>query len=158
MWTIRHLCPSGASFVLNCYRHWSSLVLCNNNGIDSFLHSKEGVTQGDPLEMIVYGFGILPLINKLKRDILDVTQTWYADDARALGTFAIIETYLNLLTCQGPGRGYYPEPSKSVLIVHPKNIKDRKELGTSNGCKVCKSARYLGGYIRDNESKRNWLR
>ena len=27
-----------------------------------------------------------------------------------------------------------------------------------HGFKVCKGARYLGGYIREDESKRDWLR
>ena len=38
--------------------------------------------------MIVYGIGILPIIKNLKREIPDVTQPCYADDAGALGTFA----------------------------------------------------------------------
>ena len=61
----------------------------------SFLHSREGVTQGDPLVMIAYGIGIIPLINNLKRGIPDVTQPWYTEDARALGTLPRIETYSN---------------------------------------------------------------
>ena len=31
-------------------------------------------------------------------------------------------------------------------------------LGVRRGFKVCTGARYLRGYIRDNKSKRNWLR
>ena len=69
--------------------------------------------------MIAYGIIILTLIKTLKWEIPDVTQTWYTDSAGSLGTFAIIETYFNLLTRQGLGRGYYTEPSKSILIVHP---------------------------------------
>ena len=42
--------------------------------------------------MIAYGIGILPLIKNLKREIPDVTQTWYADNNGALGIFARIET------------------------------------------------------------------
>ena len=72
LWTVRHLWPSGARFVFNCHRHWSSLVLRNENGTTSFLHSKEGVTQGDPLSMIAYRICILPLIKNLKREIPDV--------------------------------------------------------------------------------------
>ena len=88
------------------------------NGTESILHSIEGVTQGGPLKMIAYGIRILPLIKNLKREIPDVTQPWYADDARSLGTFAILETYFYLLTRQGPGRGYHPDLTKSLLIVH----------------------------------------
>ena len=76
LWTFRNLWPPGACFVFNCYRHWSLLFLQNRNGTASFLNSKEGVTQGDPLAMIVYGIGILPLINNHKQDIPDVIQPW----------------------------------------------------------------------------------
>ena len=117
LWTVRHLWPHGVSFVFNYYRHWSSLVLRNGNGTASFLHSKEGMTQGDPLVMIAYGIGILPLIKNPKREIPDATQLWYAAADGDLGTFTRLATYFDSLTRQGPGRGYYPEPPKSVLIV-----------------------------------------
>ena len=80
------------------------------------------MTQGDPLTMITYRIGILPLIKNLKREIPDVTQPWYADDSGYLGTFTRLETYFNSLTRQGLGWGYHPEPYKSVLIVCPENI------------------------------------
>ena len=53
-----------------------------------FLHSKEGVTQGDPLAMIAYGLGILPLIWVLQTLHPGVTQPWCADDAGAGGNFS----------------------------------------------------------------------
>ena len=71
--------------------------------------------------------------------------------------FARLETYFDLLTRQGPGPGYHPEPSKSVLIIHPENIKARFFFGRRPGLKMCTGAHYLGGYIGDAESKRDWL-
>ena len=108
--------------------------------------------------MITYGIGILTLIKNLKREIPDVTHPWYADDAGSLGMFTRLETYFDLLTRQGLGRGYHSKPSKSVLIVHLENIEAGKVFGRSHGFKVCTSARYLGGYIGGDESKRDWLR
>ena len=64
----------------------------------------------------------------------------------------------NFLTRQGPGRGYHPKLSKSVLVVHPENLKDGKVFGARNGFKLFTGACYLGGYIGDNESKHDWLR
>ena len=56
LWAIRYEWPSGAQFTYNCYRHWSTLVVRNTkDGSGHFLHSKEGVTQEDPLAMIVGG-------------------------------------------------------------------------------------------------------
>ena len=49
------------------------------------MHSREGVTQGDPLAMVTYGIGILPLIKWLKEEFPDVNHLWYADDAISLG-------------------------------------------------------------------------
>ena len=72
--------------------------------------------------------------------------------------FEITETYLFLLTCQGPGCGYYTKPSKSVLIMHPENIKARKVFGARHGFKVHTGARYLGGDIEDEKPKHDWLR
>ena len=87
MWTIRHLWPSGARFTYNCYKHWTMLVLRGEDGATIVLHSKEGVTQGDPLAMIVYGVGMLPLTRYLKMQIKELLQPWYADDVAAGGKF-----------------------------------------------------------------------
>ena len=103
--------------------------------------------------MIAYRIGILPVINNLKRGIPEVTHPWYADNARALGTFARLETYLDSLTLQGPGQGYHPKPSKSVLIILLENIKAGNVLGRRPIFKVCTGARSLGGYIGDDKSK-----
>ena len=127
----------GSSFVFNFYCHWSSLVLRNGNGTSGILQSIEGVTQRDPLAMITYRIVILPLINNLKREIPDVTQTWYADYAGVLGTFARLDTYFDLLTQQGLGRGYHLKPSKSVLIVRLENLEPGKSVwSTSHICKI----------------------
>jgi hypothetical protein len=78
LWTIRHEWPSGARFSFNCYQHWVTLVIQDKGGAAVFLHSREGVTQGDPLAMVGYGVGVLPLIRKLKGEFPQVSQPWYA--------------------------------------------------------------------------------
>ena len=87
LWIVRHLWPSGARFVFNFYHHCSLLVLWTGNGTASIIHSREGVTQGGTIAMIVYMIGILQLIKNLKRVIPNITQPWYDDNARALGKF-----------------------------------------------------------------------
>ena len=82
LWAVRHKWPSGAQFTFNCYRHWATLVVRDiGYGSGHFLHSKEGVTQGDPLSMIAYGIGVLPLIRELWDTHPRVTQPCYDDDA-----------------------------------------------------------------------------
>ena len=124
----------------------------------SCLHGRKGVMQGGTITMIAYEIGILPLIKNLKWEIPDVTQPWYADNAGSLGKFARLDTYFDSLTRQGLGRGYYPEPSKIVLIVRPENLEAGKVFRARHVFKVCTGARYLGGYIGDGDSKQYWLR
>ena len=114
--------------------------------------------QEDPLAMLSYTIGVLPLIKILKVEYPDVTHTWCADDDGALGTFDNIELYFNLFKKIGPGCGYYPKPLKSVIIMHMDNLTSGKKLSFRHGFKVFTGTRYLGGFIGDDESKRKWLK
>ena len=130
--TVRHLYPSRAHSIFNCYHYWSSLVLQNGNWMASILHSRQGVMQGSPLAIITYRIGILPLIRNLKWEIPDVTQPQYADNAGVLCTFTRLENYFDSLIRQGPGQGYQPEPTKIILIVRLENLEAGKiDRGTS---------------------------
>ena len=81
LWDDWHEFPIGAQFTFNCYRHWDTLVVCDTeDGSYHFLYRKEGVNQGDPLAMITYGIGVLPLIRELQDAQPRITQTWYAGD------------------------------------------------------------------------------
>ena len=88
LWEIRHEYPSGVWFSINCYRHWATLLIRAGNETGHFLLRKEGVTQGDTLAIIIYGIGILPLIQYLQTAQPRVTQPWYTDDSRAGGNFS----------------------------------------------------------------------
>ena len=79
LWNSRVLWPHCSRFLFNTYRGWAPLVL---KGSPSLLYSKEGVTQGDPLSMLIYAIGSFPLINSLNHP-LNGSQVWYADDASA---------------------------------------------------------------------------
>ena len=85
-------------------------------GSSTFLYSKEGVTQGDPLSMFMHAIGTLPLIRSL-RDPGRWTQSWYADDASAGGTLPKLREWFNLLCPCGPAFSYHPEPTKSFVVV-----------------------------------------
>ena len=72
--------------------------------------------------MIVYGIGVLPLIRELREAYPRVTQTWYGDDVGEGGTFTDVQAYFQDLQARGPAWGYYPEPTKSILVVTPGNV------------------------------------
>ena len=83
--------------------------------------------------MVAYGIGIIPLIKNLKTLFPDVTHPWYTENDSARGAFVNFELYFNLLKRFVPRCGYYPKPSKSVLLVHPENPEYRKRFGLSHG-------------------------
>jgi hypothetical protein len=67
--------------------------------------------------MFGYGIGILPLIRRLKEEFPEVKEPWNADDAGAGGSFEDLRRFFTRLQEIGPLYGYFPEPSKSILIV-----------------------------------------
>ena len=86
-----------------------------------------------------------------------VTQTWYAGDAGAGGKLQHILEHFKDLQAQGPARGYYQEPTKSILVVAPGNVAWAEEHFRGMGIRVVTGHRYLGGYIRDREAEGSWL-
>jgi hypothetical protein len=72
LWNVRHGWPPGARIMFNSYKHWSTLVIRNNDGSGEFLISQQGVTQGDPLVMLGYALGMLPLTRQLKAEFPEV--------------------------------------------------------------------------------------
>ena len=116
-----HQVPGLYSIITNTGPHSCSET---KNGTGTFLYySKEGVTQGDPLSMFAYGIDILQLsIRLLKAEFPAVEQPWYADDAGADGKFSEIRCFFSKLQEIGPNFGYYPEPTKSILVVLQHNL------------------------------------
>ena len=54
-------------------------------------------------------------------------------------------------------QGYCPDSTESVLIFYTDNIEAGIIFGAHHGFNVCMSARYLGVFIGDDASKREWL-
>ena len=147
-WSVRHEWPSGLQFTFNCYRHWATLVVRDaGDRSGHFLHIKEGVTQRDPLAMITYDIGFLPLIRELWGSQHSVTQPWYMDDPGAGGKFLHILAHLQDLQSRVLPRGYYQELTKSILVVAPRNVAQAEEFFRGMGIKVVTGNQYLGGFI-----------
>jgi hypothetical protein len=126
------------------------------NGTSLFLHSKEGVMQGDPI-MIAYGIYLLLLIQALKDELPNVDQPWYADDAGAGGTFKGVRAYFEELQEKGPRREYFPEPSKSILIVCEHNKDVVKIAFKDLGFTIVSGSCYLGGFIGKASDQQLWI-
>ena len=107
---ILHLCPSIARFLVNSYRSEVNLYIGG-----SVLKSSEGTTQGDPLGMVMYALASLPLIYSLSDP--NILQVWYADDASSVGKLNDLRTWWDSLLSTGPSYGYFPNASKTYLLV-----------------------------------------
>ena len=144
VWNIRVLWPRASRFIFNTYRGWSPLVV---KGSDTMIYSCEGVVQGDPLSMFAYAVATIPLIRKLEDPLQ--TQIWFADDSSAIGEISTLRSWMDELLSVGPLFGYYPETSKSCLIVKEPFVSLAEEQFQGSGVKIVSSSRYLGGVIGD---------
>jgi hypothetical protein len=127
--------------------------MLNVQNATDHLYSCEGVTQGDPVSMLMYSLAVMPLIKTL-RSVSDVTQNWYADDAAAVGNLEDLAQWLGSLIQEGAAYGYFPEPQKSYLIVAPQFEERAKQLfGHRLGVNVVSGQRFLGGFIGNPTEK-----
>ena len=125
-----------------------SIIPSDNNSYDSLL-SDEGTTQGDVAAMPIYGLGIKPLTIKLGEavDKTKCKQVWYADDSTSGGKITEIRKWWDELCSSGPKYGYFPLPSKTILIVKPEFENEANTLGE----------RHMGAVIGNNDYKHEYV-
>jgi len=75
------------------------------------------------------------------------TQLWYVDDASASGSLPELCNWFNLLCSHGPSFGYYPEPTKSFVIVNEQWMGEAAAIFGDLGVQVVTGHRFLGGFI-----------
>ena len=149
LWTVRHLWPRMSRFALNCYRHQIRMVIRISGESAVFILSKEGVAQGDPFAMALYGIMLLPLIAHLKRMFPKVLQPWFADDGAMDGEGSEVAACFVELNRIGHQFGYYPEVSKSIAVCPLESEARLKAIFAENNLPVewRRGHRYLGGHI-----------
>ena len=149
MWTVRHRCPKMFRFTFNCYCHEITLICRQPGGEIVTILSKEGVTQGDPLAMDLYGIALLPLAELLRKEFPEVLQPWFADDAAMQGAPLRVGKCFKLLTEVGSMFWYLPEPDKSFAICPLASEEGVLAAFGSEGLdvKACRGDRYIGGYV-----------
>eukprot|EP00957_Ditylum_brightwellii_P128706 9819049-Ditylum_brightwellii.AAC.1 len=124
----------GARFAFNTYQHWRKLVL-----------------------------QVLPIIKVLDKRmevlpyLVKQLQEWFADNSDLAGFFEAIAIWFNKLCEIGPPQGYIPEPTKSSLITHEKNMEEAIEFFVDFKFKVKEGHHYLGGFISSEEKVQEWM-
>ena len=136
----QYICPAMGPILINTYRNASWLFV----GGQCML-SKEGTTQGDPLAMAMYAIGTQPLIHRLNGI---GKQVWYADDSAAGSSVDNLKIWWDLLEEIGPLYGYFPNGSKTHLLVKPDAVERARVLFKGTGINIStEGKRYLGGVI-----------
>ena len=116
LWTVQHCWPAGARFAFNCYRHSGKIILRQPGEPPVTILSREGVTQGEPLSMVLYGTTLTPLAKELRAANPGLLSLFYADDAAFEGLVRQSAHLLKMLMERGTDRGYLPDPAKSLFI------------------------------------------
>ena len=154
LWNARILWPRCSRFLINNYRGFASLFVA---GADEVIYSREGTAQGDLLAIFFYGVSFLSLIRKLK-DPNNLLQSWYADDSAAIAKLKKLEIWLKNLIEEGPTFGYFPEPSKSFLVVDKQYAQEAHHIFHKYSITIVEGKRFLGGLIGDGNDKDIYLK
>jgi len=159
MWTVRHRCPKLFIFYFNCYRHHTRLLVRRPGQAPYVILSKEGVTQGCPLAMDIYGIGLLPMVERLREAEPDLLQPWYADDGSGYGRLERLRNVYKLLEQIGPDFGYYPAGAKCWLTIPERWEEEVKQYLADNDLpwQTTTGKRYVGGFIGSEDALRAWI-
>jgi hypothetical protein len=86
------------------------------------IHSREGLTQGAPESMIIYGLTMSPLAATVwKKAPTGALSMEYADDDFIITKAIDMPPIMQILLDKGPSCGFYVEPEKSYCICHDKS-------------------------------------
>ena len=156
---IKQSCPPFYQYLSNTYQTPSKLIIQGNNSYET-LFSEEGCTQGDVTSMGLYGLGIKPLIDVLA-DIIDTekcVQSWYADDSSAAGNLEEMRKWWETLCMSGPKYGYFPLPTKTILIVKEDQRERAEEIFHGTGVTITtEGERHMGAVIGSDDFKQKFV-
>ncbi len=149
---VQVLCPIFTRYVINCYRSPARLFVIG--GIE--LKSNEGTTQGDPIGMAVYAIGITPLLNIMfiYSARPGTPAAAFADDVTSVGKLLSLKQWWLRITTIGPHFGYFPQPTKSWLIVKEDHLEEARAVFEGTNIQISITGeRHLGAVIGSKEFK-----
>ena len=153
---IQLTCPEMSTYLLNTYRSPPPLFVANSNGVE--ILSEEGCTQGDNAGMAFYACNTVPLITQLHQKT-KCSQAWFADDSAAAGKLENIKEWWNVLNCNGPTMGYFPNSGKTWLILKNENtIEKAQRVFNGTGVNITSfGKKHLGACLGSSSSKQEFV-
>ena len=115
---IKHIGPLIATFERNCYNVPARLFVLGGNE----LLPHGGTTQGDLKAMAIYGIALRPLLKHLATCFPEIypKMVAFTDDLTSAGKSPKLCSWWKIRLDVGPKYGYFPKPSKAILIFKPK--------------------------------------
>jgi len=83
--------------------------------------------------------------------------TLYADDASAGGSLSDLHEWFSLLCTRGPAFGYFPEPTKSFVVVSERFTGEAEAAFGSLGVHVVTSHRFVGDFISSLSARDDYV-
>ena len=116
------------------------------------MSTQEGTTQGCPLAMAMYALAIVPLVSQLHGLC---KQVWFADDGTGAGNLKELRKWWDKLVDKRPAYGYFPNASKTWLIVKDEKLDEAKRIFKGTGVKfTSEGKRHLGAVIGSQTFKK----
>ena len=95
--------------------------------------------------MAMYAIATVPLIYRLQQQ---VTQVWFADDAKAGGRLLDLRDWWDRLVSCGEDYGYSANASKTWLVVKPEHLAEAKVIFADSGVQITSEGRrHLGAAL-----------
>ena len=152
--------PPFYRYLANTYQISAKMIINDQEKSDHIL-SEEGSLQGEVGAMGMYAVGTRPLVDILneRTDPTICRQAWYADDSSAAGYLREMKKWWDVLNDKGPEYGYYPKPSKTILIVKDEqSFELANELFHGTGVKITRTGeRHLGAVIGSQEFRDEYV-
>ena len=149
---MRYLCPEFSIFLINIYRSPVKLFLYNGE----YVLSCEGTTQGDNAAAPFYSISLRPLMEDLSS--CSDFQLFYADDGATAGKLTKLRKWWERLCERGPGFGYFPNGSKSILLVREQYLQKAIDIFAGTDVIITTDGvRYLGSPIGTIDFKTNFV-
>ena len=160
LWTAAHCWTKASRFAFNHYRHQNIAFVHDRPGKPPILIlSRQGIAQGCGLSMNLYVVALLLLLKRMHAAVPDALAPTYTDDTAAACKAVHNAACLSYLLCHGPRYGYFPNPGKSWCIcnVVDEGVTCQAFKANDLDIQYSRGLRYLGGFIKSNASKPNWL-
>ena len=84
----------------------------------------------------MYALAIAPLINQLKEKVPNKKQVWFADDSNGIGRLKALKVWWLHLTNLGSEFGYFPNASKTTLVVKEEFIDEANTFFRDTGINI----------------------